>query len=137
MSAVCGGTDQGAQGAARRRCALTQEEFAAQKNVILEGSAGVTPVQAGVAVPNDGTKNANNTTSNNSIVVQNIMRQGGGRAHKYDASLLSGAWMKENGTCSTPTEPQPLGSLRILEVLAFLCARVLLSKKNAIGAARV
>ena len=61
--------------------ALTQEEFAAQKKVILEGSAGVAPVQAGVAVPNDGTKNANNTTSTNSIVVQNVMQQGGGRAH--------------------------------------------------------
>ena len=32
------------------------------------------------------------------IVVQNI-QQGGGRAHKYDASVLSGAWMMDNEAC--------------------------------------
>ena len=28
-----------------------------------------------------------------------IVQQGGGRAHKYDASVLSGAWMMENEAC--------------------------------------
>ena len=32
------------------------------------------------------------------IVVQNI-QQGGGRAHKYDASVLSGAWTMDNEAC--------------------------------------
>ena len=28
-----------------------------------------------------------------------VVQQGGGRAHKYDASVLSGAWMMENEAC--------------------------------------
>ena len=32
------------------------------------------------------------------IVVQNV-QQGGGRAHKYDASVLSGAWTMDNEAC--------------------------------------
>ena len=28
-----------------------------------------------------------------------IVQQGGGRAHKYDASVLSGAWMMDNEAC--------------------------------------
>jgi len=59
------------------------------------------PAALGIAVPAcvpvaPGGPYCNNT-SPNTIVVQNI--QQGGRAHKYDASVLSGAWMMENEAC--------------------------------------
>ena len=62
------------------------------------------PAAVGIAVPAcvpvaPGGPYCNNTSSNtNNIVVQNV-QQGGGRAHKYDASVLSGAWMKDSEGC--------------------------------------
>ena len=62
------------------------------------------PAAVGIAVPAcvpvaPGGPYCNNTSSNtNNIVVQNV-QQGGGRAHKYDASVLSGAWMMDNEAC--------------------------------------
>ena len=67
--------------------AVTQEEFEAEKKVILEGGYETNNIQPVAA------------QAGSSIVINNNTAGAGFRAHKYDASILSGKWFSEVDHC--------------------------------------
>ena len=85
---------------------LSEAEFAQQKAALLAGGTAQPAVGMAVAPtpPPQMVPNINASSNNaNNIVVQNVTQGGGNnRPHKYDASMLGGAWTAPTGDCCNP-----------------------------------